>query len=189
MTRERYPGERRGLASFLEDLLPVAAERLGPGTLLHHAIRRAVRSGDLDHLRHARTLFNNLPRERRHELSNALVARGQAAATAGPAKHELLERYARRPTAAFVSFEVVPGAGEGNAPTVALGHELLSPAAVRVLVSPGTLPQTAADGLRRIAGMIERDRRLLSERHWRERAAEDAVAAEPPGQEAGTDRG
>ncbi len=49
---------------------------------------------------------------------------------------------------------------------MSLTHELLPHSAVRVLVSPGTLPQTAAAGLRRIADMIEGDRRLLSERHW-----------------------
>ena len=37
------------------------------------------------------------------------------------------------------------------------------------MVSPGTLPSTAADDLRRIAGLIERDRRLLSERYWQRR--------------------
>jgi hypothetical protein len=174
MTRERYPGERRGLGSFLEDLQPAVARQLGEDALLHHAIRRALRSGDLDHLRHARTLFNHLPREQRRELSSAIVAGADAAA---PARDELLERYARRPTAAFVTFEVVPGSGERDDTSVALAHELLPSAAVRVMVSPGTLPQTAADGLRRIAGMIERDRRLLSERHWREQGGGTAAMA------------
>lgn len=166
MAKERYPGERRGLASFLEDLQPVVAGAIGEDSLLFHAIRRALRSGDLDHLRHARTLFNNLPRERRRELSAAVVARSAAG---GPPKHEILERYAQRPPAAFVTFELVPGSGLKDDTSVGLQHELLPPSAVRVLVSPGTLPQTAAEGLRRIAGMIERDRRLLSERHWERR--------------------
>lgn len=166
MARERYPGERRGLGSFLEDLQPAVAQALGPDTLLHHAIRRALRSGDLEHLRHARTLFNNLPREQRRVLSATIVARS---GTAGPPKDEILERYARRPTASFVTFELVPGSGHKDDTSIELSHELLPPSAVRVMVSPGTLPQTAADGLRRIAGMIEQDRRLLSERHWQDR--------------------
>jgi len=168
MARERYPGERCGLGSFLEDLQPVAAGALGKDALLCHAIRRALRSGDLEHLRHARTLFNHLPREQRRRLSAALVARSGSGAA--PPRDELLERYARRPAASFVSFEVIPGSGEPGDTTVTMAHELLAPGALRVLVSPGTLPQTAADGLRRIAGMIERDRRLLSERYWRARA-------------------
>jgi hypothetical protein len=39
-----------------------------------------------------------------------------------------------------------------------------------VLVSPGTLPGSAAQALRRIAEWIERDRRLLSARHWQREA-------------------
>lgn len=173
MMQERYPGERRGLGSFLDDLQPEVARRLGEDSLLYHAIRRALHSRDLAHLRHARTLFNRLPREQRQELWGAVVARSSSG---GPPKDELLERYAKRPTAAFVTFEVVPGSGERHDTSMALTHELLPSTAVRVMVSPGTLPRTAADGLRRIASMIEQDRRLLSERHWREREAETTLA-------------
>jgi hypothetical protein len=35
------------------------------------------------------------------------------------------------------------------------------------MVSPGTLPSSAASALREIASWIGRDRRLLSSRHWR----------------------
>ena len=42
------------------------------------------------------------------------------------------------------------------------------------MVSPGTLPSAAASDLRRIAGLIERDRRLLSGRYWLAREAEPA---------------
>jgi hypothetical protein len=35
-----------------------------------------------------------------------------------------------------------------------------------VLISPGTLPGSAAQALRHIADRIEGDRRLLSARHW-----------------------
>lgn len=181
MARERYPGERRGLSIFLEDVQPVVIELLGTDHLLQHAIRRALRSGDLDHLRHARTLFNHLPRETRQQLSGAIVARS---GTSAPPRHELLERYARRPPASFVSFEIVPGSGEKDDTTIGLSHELLPLSAVRVLVSPGTLPQTAIDGLRRITGLIEEDRRILSERYWRKRAP----AAEPAPAETGEGR-
>lgn len=173
MASEDFPGERQGLCLFLEDLLPAVAELLGEGTLLHHAIRRALRSGGLEHLRHARTLLHNLPSEQRRELAAAISVRS---GTSAPPRHELLERYGRRPPAGFVSFEVAPGSGEEDDTKVSLTHELLPHSALRVLVSPGTLPQTAADNLRRIAGMIERDRSLLSERHWENRRAEGADA-------------
>jgi hypothetical protein len=178
MARERYPGERRGLSLFLEDLLPIAEGALGRDAILIHAIRRALRSGDLDHLRHARTIFNHLPRERRHELSAAVVA--QSGAAAAPPRDELLARYGRRTPAPFVSFESGP---KGQDPaSVSLTHELLPPCPVRVIVTPGTLPRTAADHLRRIAGMIEQDRRLLSERYWHQQETG------PPGDGTPTDR-
>ena len=50
--------------------------------------------------------------------------------------------------------------------SVELDHELCDDVPVRVLVSPGTLPGSAAQALRQIAAWIERDRRLLSARHW-----------------------
>lgn len=166
MAKERYPGERRGLSLFLEDLRPAVARVCGSDSLLLHAIRRALRSCDLDHLRHARTLFNHLPRAQRHELSSACVA--PAEATSPPA-HELLERYSNREPAPFVSFESKGAASVSRPTTVSLTHELLPASAVRVLVSPGTLPSAVADNLRRIAGLIESDRRLLSDRYWRDR--------------------
>ena len=169
MARERYPGERRGLSLFLEELRPAAAKLCGANSLLLHAIRRALRSCDLDHLRHARSIFNHLPREQRHELSSACVAPTD---TAKPPAHELLERYSNREPAPFVSFES-KGAPSPSRPTeVSLTHELLPASALRVMVSPGTLPSAAADDLRRIAGLIESDRRLLSERYWRDLPAD-----------------
>ena len=165
MARERYPGERRGLSLFLEELRPAAAAQCGADSLLLHAIRRALRSGDLDHLRHARTIFNHLPREQRHELSAACVTPSDAAR---PPAHELLERYSHRDPAPFVSFERTGARSSSPSAEVSLTHELLPASAVRVMVSPGTLPSAAADDLRRIAGLIESDRRLLSERYWRE---------------------
>jgi hypothetical protein len=44
---------------------------------------------------------------------------------------------------------------------------------LRVTIEPGTLPSVAADGLRRIATMIETDRRLLSPRFWDQDPASD----------------
>jgi hypothetical protein len=168
MARERYPGERRGLSLFLEDLRPVAAERCGRDSLLVHAIRRALRSGDLHHLRHARTLFNHLPRDQRRELSCACVAHTGEPEPPPPA-HELLERCSRRAPASFASFESGGDGDASRAPAVSLAHELLPASTVRVMVAPGTLPSAAAGDLRRIAGLIERDRRLLSDRYWRGR--------------------
>jgi hypothetical protein len=162
MATERYPGERRGLSLFLEDLLPAVEGVYGRPSLLFHAIRRALATGDLDHLRHARAIFNHLPREHRQLLAGAVVAGNRGVPE--PPAHELLEAYSQRAPAPFVSFE----AGRPNdvLASVSLTHELLPPSPVRVMVSPGTLPRTAADSLRRIAGMIEEDRRLLSHRYW-----------------------
>lgn len=177
MARERYPGERRGLSLFLDDLRSAAAGICGVDSLLVHAIRRALHTGDLDHLRHARTLFNHLPRHQRQALSAACVA---PAAAPRPPALELLERYSDREPEPFVSFER-RGEGDGTSRTeVTLIHELLPAAGVRVMVSPGTLPSTAASDLRRIAGMIDRDRRLLSERYWRGRDEDRSL--DPAGQ-------
>ena len=169
MARERYPGERRGLSLFLEDLRPAVAGVCGANSLLAHAIRRALRSSDLDHLRHARTIFNHLPRAQRQALSAACVT---PAEPPKPAAHELLERYSNREPAPFVSFEARSDETTSLPAEISLTHELLPASALRVMVSPGTLPSAAADGLRRIAGLIERDRRLLSDRYWRERPDE-----------------
>jgi hypothetical protein len=46
------------------------------------------------------------------------------------------------------------------------------------MVSPGTLPSSAAGALREIANWIERDRRLLSSRHWHGATAETAADVE-----------
>ena len=164
MARERYPGERRGLSLFLEDLRQAAgAASAARNSLLVHAIRRALRSGDLDHLRHARTIFNHLPRDQRRELSAACVARSRAGS---PPAHELLERYSQRAPSTFVSFESTGERWPERPARVA------HPRAATGQPSPGdgdpgTLPRSAAGDLRRIAAMIERDRRLLSEHYWR----------------------
>lgn len=193
MPNERYPGERRGLRLFLAELLP-AVERDdatadgGAASILRHAVRRAVASGDLLHLRHARQVFNHLPRERRQTLSAAMLGlerRPPAAASVpapaaapgeppapsdvrGPAPVICLE--------ALKADEGRPGEPAGSAVRVGLRHEPgLPPAPVRVLVRPGTLPSEAADALRRVAAMIEADRRLLSARFWEGRPAAATV--------------
>jgi hypothetical protein len=98
---------------------------------------------------------------------------------AAPPAQELMERYSAREPAAFVSFESPGEAAPERPAAVSLTHELLPASAVRVLVTPGTLPRTAAGDLRRIADQIEGDRRLLSARYWRRRgeqaAGEDAA--------------
>ncbi|MFO1038302.1 MAG: hypothetical protein U1E45_15810 [Geminicoccaceae bacterium] len=162
MPTERYPGERRGLALFIEDLLPLAERECGPDHLLVHAARRAVRSGDLDKLRQARQLFNQMPRDMRRRLSAGVVARTRRP----PTREQLLDQYSRRQPVPVVAFEADGQTASNEPATVDLKHELLTDVPVRVLVRPGMLPTAVADQLRRIAGMIERDRRLLSGRYW-----------------------
>lgn len=165
MARERYPGERRGLSLFLEDLLPSVEAACSRDSLIFHAIRRGLRTGDLDHLRHAKNLFNQLPRELRQVLSANIVARSRA--VTAPAD-DAASAYPDSSSAPFVSFESDGAASDGAVPTrVTMSREPLPVRKLRVLVTPGTLPKDAASGLREIADMIERDKRLLSERFWR----------------------
>ena len=162
MASERYPGERRGLQLFLRDLAPAVEAQCGPESLLMQAIRRALRSSDLERLRHARQIFNHLPRDRRQRLSASLVRRERPE----PSRGDLLASYSRRDPAPVICFEArQPGARRGGV-KVDLRHELLDTADLTVLVRPGTLPTAAADELRRIAAMIDNDRRLLSDRFW-----------------------
>ena len=171
MARERYPGERRGLSLFLEDLRPAVAEACGTDSLMAHAIRRALRTGDLHHLRHARSLFNHLPREQRYALSAACVMAVDRGKLPAHALHE-----GDPEPSAYVAFEQ-PDAEHND---VALTREERTAGAMLVMVRPGTRPGAAADGLRRIAGLIEDDRRLLSDRYWRDRGrAEDGEVQTP----------
>ncbi len=169
MTEERYPGERRGLTLFLEDLAPVVASELGESCLLHHAIRAALRSSSLQRLRHARRLFNHLPREVRQRLSEALLRRSPPL----PSRESLLADYANRPPAPVIAFESHERQAAEPLPRAELQHELAPSADLRVTIRPGTLPAVAAARLREIADLIERDRRLLSPRFWRERQLVD----------------
>ncbi len=163
MDQERYPGERRGLRLFLEELLPTLEAAGGSDTLLRHAIRRALATGDLQHFRHARHLFNHLPRKERQALSAAMLA---PRARKVPRREEMLETLSRCEPVQAICFET-PRESEGRQPVrVELRHELAPPVPLRVTIEPGTLPSVAADGLRRIAAMIEGDRRILSARFW-----------------------
>jgi len=184
MPDERYPGERRGLRLFLEELLPAVertAREAGP-SLLRQAIVRALRTGDLLHLRHARQLFNHLPRDRRQALSTAMLR--PKAPRPVPTRDQLLDELSRREPRPVVCFEAkLPSAAatEGSPPVrVELRHELLgaSPEPVRVSIEPGTLPSVAADALRRMATMLEADRRLLSARFWEQEATAGGVAGD-----------
>jgi hypothetical protein len=89
------------------------------------------------------------------------------APAARPTKGHLLERYTEREPEPFVRFDAYPAANsEDVGLSVELDHELIDDVPLRVLISPGTLPSSAAEALRQIAAWIERDRRLLSARHW-----------------------
>lgn len=161
MDVERYPGERRGLTLFLHGLLPVVKQMMGTDALLYHRVDRALESGSLRALRAARQMFNMQPRDLKHRLSQGLCA------PQAPSKANLLDDYSHREPTPFVRFDAQTGPHAlGEEPTVEFSHELLDSASLRVLVRPGTLPSDAARGLRRIAALIERDRRLLSSRHW-----------------------
>ncbi len=163
MVEERYPGERRGLTRFLSELEPVVALEMGEASLLLHAIRAALRTGSLARLRHARALFNHLPREVRRDLSEALLHQPPTV----PERRTLLAEYARRPATAVIAFE--SGERDRSTPRPSLRHELGHSAEIRVLLRPGTLPAAAAERLRRIADVIEKNRRMLSSRYWRQR--------------------
>jgi len=131
--------------------------------VLGYRIDQALRSGDLGALRHAREIFHNQP----DELKRSLM-RGIFEGPVAPAKDRLLERYALQEPEPFVRFDAYPAAESKDLGlSVALDHELGEDVPLRVMVSPGTLPSSAARALREIASWIERDRRLLSSRHWR----------------------
>ena len=81
MGQQRYPGERKGLLSFLADLLPVLERELGPADLLVHCVRRALGSADLDQLRRARQMFDNRQAMLRRAAGPALTDRHGAGST------------------------------------------------------------------------------------------------------------
>ncbi len=160
---ERYPGERQGLGLFLEELRPVVHDQLGADSLLYHAIKKALASGRLGALRHARALFNSLPRDERQTLQAGIVASPEPV----PKRERLLDDYGRRQPQPFVTIDSDLGSGADPTPQITMRHELLDDVALRVLVRPGSLPSGVASRLREIADLIDQDRRLLSARYWR----------------------
>ena len=165
MDGERYVGERRALRHFLQELRPLVVAALGEDAVLRYRIDRALRSGDLPSLRAAREMFHNQPNELKRRLMRGIF---EAPQTPRPTKRELLAQYTEREPEPFVRFDAYPAArSEDLGLSVELEHELRDDVPVRVLISPGTLPRSAAQTLRQIAERIEGDRRLLSARHWR----------------------
>lgn len=182
---ERYPGERQGLGLFLEELRPVVKRQLGTDSLLYHAIKRALASGRLTALRHARALFNSLPRETRQTLQAGIVASPEPT----PERRLLLDDYRRRQPQPFVTIDSETGPGADPRPQITMRHELLDDVALRVLVRPGSLPSGIAGRLREIADLIDQDRRLLSARYWRAARIEIVTEAEPSGDDRGAGSG
>ena len=164
MDGERYVGERRALRHFLQELRPLVMAALGAEAVLRYRIDRALRSGDLPALRAAREMFHNQPEDLKRRLMRGIF---EAPASIKPTKRELLEQYTDREPEPFVRFDAYPAARTDDfGLSVELEHELCDDVPVRVLISPGTLPGSAAQALRHIADRIEGDRRLLSARHW-----------------------
>jgi hypothetical protein len=162
MDGERYVGERRALRHFLQELRPLVSAELGLDTVLGYRIDRALRSGDLAALRAAREMFHNQPEDLKRRLMRGIF---EAPAPRKPTKRELLEQY--QEPEPFVRFDAYPAARSDDLGlSIELEHELSDDVPVRVLISPGTLPGSAAQALRHIADRIEGDRRLLSVRHW-----------------------
>ncbi len=174
---ERYPGERQGLSLFLEELQPVVVRQLGTDSLLHHAIRKALQTGRLQALRHARGLFNSLPRDERQTLQAGIVATPEPT----PKRERLLDDYGKRQPQPFVTIDSEIGTGADPAPHIALRHELLEDVALRVLIRPGSLPSGVASRLRELADLIDHDRRLLSARYWRAARIEVVTDGRPQG--------
>jgi hypothetical protein len=184
MAGERYVGERRALRHFLEELRPLVVAALGDDSVIGYRIDRALESGDLPALRRAREIFHNQPDELKRNLMRGIFE-GPATLAAAPSKGRLLEGYSLQEPEPFVRFDAYPAANaEDLGLSVALDHELSDDVPLRVMVSPGTLPSSAAQALREIANWIERDRRLLSSRHWRGAAgqAADQLALDRQGQ-------
>lgn len=181
MVNERYPGERRGLRLFLEELLP-AAEAAGPAhRFLAGAIRRGLGDGDLGRLRHARQIFNNLPRGERQALSAAMLeARSRPPAAAAASERTRAERAPaarERSGSLVVLFETGREDGTEDRPRPEVRRAPAMPAPVCVAIEAGTLPSVAAAALRSVASAIEGDRRLLSARFWEEGDGEGRASA------------
>jgi len=164
MDGERYVGERRALRHFLQELRPLVIAALGDDAVLRYRIDRALRSGDLPALRAAREMFHNQPEDLKRRLMRGIF---ETPAAPKPTKRELLAQYTEREPEPFVRFDAYPAARSDDLGlSIELEHALSDDVPLRVLISPGTLPGSAAQALRQIADRIEGDRRLLSARHW-----------------------
>ena len=178
MDGERYVGEGRALRQFLRELRPLIAAMLGPDALLGYRIDRALRTGQLPALRSAREAFHNQPEELKRRLMRGIF---EAPMPAKPSKRKLLEQYTEQEPEPFVRFDAYPAArADDLGLSVELEHQLCDDVPVRVLISPGTLPASAAQALRHIADRIETDRRLLSARHWQTLPYRGQIDAEDP---------
>lgn len=184
MEGERYVGERRALRHFLQELRPLVGTALGRDSVLGYRIDRALGSGDLAALRLARQIFHNQPETLKRRLMRGIFE----APAARPDRNHLLERYHEREPEPFVRFDAHPSARSDDAGlSVGLDHELCNDVPVRVMIRPGTLPSSAVEALRQIASWIERDRRLLSSRHWEDTRRREA--AEGSGGESSAEAG
>jgi hypothetical protein len=182
MEGERYVGESRALRQFLCELRPLVTATLGRDALLGYRIDRALRTGELPALRGAREAFHNQPEDLKRRLMRGIF---EAPMAPKPSKRKLLEQYTEQEPEPFVRFDAYPAArADDLGLSIELEHQLCDDVPVRVLISPGTLPASAAQALRHIADRIETDRRLLSARHWqtgpqqRQIDAVDVAAAE-----------
>ncbi|MCB1972290.1 MAG: hypothetical protein H6851_15660 [Geminicoccaceae bacterium] len=164
MDQERYEGEGRGLGCFLEDIAQGVEEQLGRQSILYHALRRALSRRDLKSLRHARDLFNALPRPQRQLLSLSGVVRSVETGDA-PEQSAMGDL---PPAATVICFRTSGDAlyNHRNPPIEVETADGEEPG-MRVLIKADTLPKEAACRLREIADMIETDRKLLSTRYWR----------------------
>ena len=173
MSSERYVGERRALWHFLSELQPLVVEALGEDSMLRHRIKRALKSGDLEMLRHARRMFHSHPDKLKRQLMRGLFE-GTAAGAELPAAlpdEALLppSDAADQPpgTARVVRFDAIPAASEEDVTlSVDLDTQKGGAAPIQVMIKPGTLPRSAAESLRQVADWIEYDRRMLSPQYW-----------------------
>jgi hypothetical protein len=163
MEGERYVGERRALRHFLQELQPLVAAVLGRDSVLSYRIGRALRAGDLASLRLAREVFHRQPEDLKRQLMRGIFQAppGQSERGRGDA------RGAGSGPLPLIRFDAYPSArSEDIGLSVQLDHDHGDEVPLKVLVSAGTLPGSAAEALRQIARWIERDRRLLSARRW-----------------------
>ncbi|MDH3662693.1 MAG: hypothetical protein OEU92_22130 [Alphaproteobacteria bacterium] len=173
MSSERYVGERRALWHFLSELRPLIVETLGEDALLRHRIDRALKTGDLDMLRHARRIFHNHPDGLKRQLMRGIfegtAAGGELPATLPdePLPQPTGDGGRASPGSRVVRFDAFPAASEKDvALSVELDNGKRDAAPVQVMIKPGTLPRSAAEALRQVADWIEHDRRMLSTQHW-----------------------